>query len=140
MADDRKLAYAEALFNVMPLNAMAATPPDRVLPAAEIGPALARLAYELADLSDEEFEARSEAAMTSSPELDPIENEAAVVAQDNTVDIRAVKVGERSGNLWIIDQGLKAGERVVVEGLQKLKAGMTVKSKPFHGSPEGQAR
>jgi membrane fusion protein (multidrug efflux system) len=33
--------------------------------------------------------------------------------------------------LWIINQGLKSGERVVVEGLQKVKAGMTVDPKPF---------
>lgn len=51
----------------------------------------------------------------------------AVVTPENKVDIRPVKVGERTGSLWIIDQGLKPGERVVVEGLQKVKAGMTVK-------------
>jgi membrane fusion protein (multidrug efflux system) len=55
----------------------------------------------------------------------------AVVTPENKVDIRPVKVGERAGNLWIIDQGLKPGERVVVEGLQKVKAGMTVEPKPF---------
>jgi RND family efflux transporter MFP subunit len=55
----------------------------------------------------------------------------AVVTPENKVDIRPVKVGERSGSLWIIDQGLKPGERVVVEGLQKVKAGMTVDPKPF---------
>jgi membrane fusion protein (multidrug efflux system) len=52
-----------------------------------------------------------------------------VVGPDNRVDIRPVKVGERTGSLWIIEQGLKAGDRVVVEGLQKLKVGMTVNSK-----------
>jgi len=55
----------------------------------------------------------------------------AVVTPDNKVDVRPVKVGPRTGNLWIIDQGLNQGERVVVEGLQKLKAGMTVNPKPF---------
>ena len=60
----------------------------------------------------------------------------AVVTPDNKVEIRPVKVGERSGNLWIIDQGLKPGERVVVEGLQKVKAGMTVDPKPFQDQPE----
>ena len=55
----------------------------------------------------------------------------AVVTPENKVDIRPIKVGERTGNLWIIDQGLKPGERVVVEGLQKVKAGMTVEPKPF---------
>ncbi|HKT35808.1 MAG TPA: efflux RND transporter periplasmic adaptor subunit [Nitrospira sp.] len=60
----------------------------------------------------------------------------AVVTPENKVDIRPVKVGPRSGNLWIIDQGLKPGERVVVEGLQKVKAGMTVDPKPFQDQPE----
>ncbi|HXX74127.1 MAG TPA: efflux RND transporter periplasmic adaptor subunit [Nitrospiraceae bacterium] len=55
----------------------------------------------------------------------------AVVTPENKVDIRPVKVGERAGNLWVIDKGLNPGERVVVEGLQKLKAGMTVEPKPF---------
>jgi membrane fusion protein (multidrug efflux system) len=55
----------------------------------------------------------------------------AVVTPENKVDIRPVTVGERTGNLWIIEQGLKAGERVVVEGLQKFKAGMQVDPQPF---------
>jgi membrane fusion protein (multidrug efflux system) len=63
----------------------------------------------------------------------------AVVTSDNTVDVRPVKVGQRAGNLWIIDQGLNQGERVVVEGLQKLKAGMTVDPKPFRDQPEQKA-
>lgn len=60
----------------------------------------------------------------------------AVVTPENKIDIRPVKVGQRSGGLWIIDQGLKAGERVVVEGLQKVKVGMTVDPKPFQGQPD----
>jgi membrane fusion protein (multidrug efflux system) len=55
----------------------------------------------------------------------------AVVTPENKVEIRPVKVGERIGTLWIIDQGLNQGERVVVEGLQKVKAGMTVKPEPL---------
>lgn len=53
----------------------------------------------------------------------------AVVDADNKVDVRPVKTGERTGSLWIIDEGLKPGERVVVEGFQKIKAGMTVTPK-----------
>jgi membrane fusion protein (multidrug efflux system) len=60
----------------------------------------------------------------------------AVVTPENKVDIRPVKVGERTGNLWIIEQGLNPGERVVVEGLQKVKAGMTVEPKPFQEAPD----
>lgn len=63
----------------------------------------------------------------------------AVVTPENKVDIRPVKVGQRSGSLWIIDKGLKLGDRVVVEGLQKVKAGMTVDPKPFQDQPEEKA-
>jgi RND family efflux transporter MFP subunit len=51
----------------------------------------------------------------------------AVVGSDGRVSVRTVQVGERSGPLWIIDQGLKPGERVVVEGVQKVRDGMPVK-------------
>lgn len=54
----------------------------------------------------------------------------AVVDAANKVDVRAVKIGERTGSLWIIDEGLQPGERVVVEGFQKIKAGMKVTPKP----------
>jgi len=64
----------------------------------------------------------------------------AVVTPENKVEIRPVKVGQRSGSLWIINQGLNSGERVVVEGLQKVKAGMTVDPKPFQDQPEDNNR
>jgi membrane fusion protein (multidrug efflux system) len=60
----------------------------------------------------------------------------AVVGPDNTVEIRSVKVAERLGKLWVIEEGLQQGERVVVEGLQKVKAGMTVNPKPFQETPD----
>ena len=63
----------------------------------------------------------------------------AVVTPDNKVDVRPVKVGQRTGSLWIIDQGLHQGERVVVEGLQKLKPGMTVNPQPFREQAGEQA-
>ncbi len=55
----------------------------------------------------------------------------AAVGQDNKVDLRWVKVGERAGSLWVIDEGLKPGERVIVEGIQKAKAGLPVTPKPY---------
>jgi membrane fusion protein (multidrug efflux system) len=55
----------------------------------------------------------------------------AVVGGDNKVVIRNVKPGERTGNLWIINEGLKPGERVVAEGIQKVRPGMPVVPKPF---------
>jgi len=55
----------------------------------------------------------------------------AVVGTDNKVSIRTVKVGDLTGNMWIIDEGLKPGERVVAEGVQKVHAGALVNPKPF---------
>jgi membrane fusion protein (multidrug efflux system) len=55
----------------------------------------------------------------------------AVVAADNTVQIRGVTVGERIGNLWVIREGLKAGDRVVAEGTQKVGNGVKVTPKPY---------
>jgi membrane fusion protein (multidrug efflux system) len=55
----------------------------------------------------------------------------AVVDADNKIHIQPVRVGERSGNLWVIQQGLHPGESVVVEGLQKVREGITVATKAF---------
>jgi membrane fusion protein (multidrug efflux system) len=52
----------------------------------------------------------------------------AVVGGDDTIELRNVKPAERIGTLWVIDSGLKAGERVVVEGLQKVRTGVKVKA------------
>jgi membrane fusion protein, multidrug efflux system len=54
----------------------------------------------------------------------------AVVNADNKVAFRNVKVGQRVDSLWVVDDGLKPGERVVVEGLQRISDGMTVAPKP----------
>src|SRR5260370_15992333 len=57
--------------------------------------------------------------------------QADVVGEDGKVAIRPVKVGARIGPMWIIQEGLKPGERVVAEGQQNLRPGMTVQPKPF---------
>jgi membrane fusion protein (multidrug efflux system) len=57
----------------------------------------------------------------------------AVVGPDNKVDIRPVKAAERVDLLWVIDEGLKPGEQVVVEGTQKVRQGMPVTPRPFGG-------
>jgi RND family efflux transporter MFP subunit len=62
----------------------------------------------------------------------------AVVSKDNKVSIRPVKVAERVGTEWIIDTGLKPGERVVAEGIQRVKAGMTVNPKPLKAMTEAK--
>jgi len=61
----------------------------------------------------------------------------AVVGPDRKVAIRPVKVGDRVGSLWIITEGLKPGEQVIAEGIQKVKAGMLVNPKPFSAAAEG---
>jgi RND family efflux transporter MFP subunit len=55
----------------------------------------------------------------------------AAVDGNNKVSIRTVQVGDRVGNQWIVADGLKPGERVVAEGIQKVRPGMSVNPKPF---------
>jgi len=55
----------------------------------------------------------------------------AVVDGENKVRIRTVKVGDRVGSQWIILDGLKPGERVVAEGVQKIRPGAQVNPKPY---------
>ena len=50
----------------------------------------------------------------------------AVVADDGKVAMRTIKPGVRLGSLWVVESGLAAGEKIVVEGLQKVRDGMTV--------------
>ena len=54
----------------------------------------------------------------------------AVVGPDNKVEIRPVQTADRIDSLWIIEKGLSPGDRVVVEGIQKVKPGMVVDPKP----------
>ncbi|MCU1260491.1 MAG: efflux transporter, family, subunit, partial [Bryobacterales bacterium] len=55
----------------------------------------------------------------------------AVVDSANKIGIRNVKLGDRSGSMWIVAGGLKAGERVVAEGVQNVRPGTQVSPKPF---------
>jgi RND family efflux transporter MFP subunit len=55
----------------------------------------------------------------------------AVVGTDNKVAIRSVQTGERVDTMWVITSGLTAGDRVVAEGVQKVKDGSTVTPTPF---------
>jgi membrane fusion protein, multidrug efflux system len=66
--------------------------------------------------------------------------EVAVVTPDNTVEIRPVKVGERHDTLWVIREGLKPGERVVVEGIQKVRAGKKVTPEPFEAEAPAKTK
>jgi membrane fusion protein (multidrug efflux system) len=62
----------------------------------------------------------------------------AVVDGDNKVSIRTVQAGDRVGNQWVIAEGLKQGERVVAEGIQKVRPGMQVTPKPFTAETQGR--
>jgi membrane fusion protein (multidrug efflux system) len=53
-----------------------------------------------------------------------------VVGQGDKIETRKVTPGQKVGNLWIIQDGLKPGERVVVEGFQRLRDGMVIVPKP----------
>jgi len=55
----------------------------------------------------------------------------AVVGPDNKVSIKTVTVGDRVGNEWVIPDGLKPGEKVIAEGIQKVRPGAQVNPKPF---------
>ncbi len=63
----------------------------------------------------------------------------AVVKPDDTVDIRKVKPGERFGSLWVIDEGLQPGDRVIVEGIQKVRQGMPVAPQPYEPPADAAA-
>jgi membrane fusion protein (multidrug efflux system) len=52
---------------------------------------------------------------------------ALVVGKDNKVEMRVLTVGRAIGNEWLVHSGLKAGDRLIVEGLQKVKPGQVVK-------------
>jgi membrane fusion protein (multidrug efflux system) len=59
----------------------------------------------------------------------------AVVGEGDKVSFRSVKVGPRVDGLWVIEEGLKPGEKVVVEGLQRVREGMVVSAKPAAAVP-----
>jgi RND family efflux transporter MFP subunit len=58
-----------------------------------------------------------------------------VLDADNKAHIQPVRVGERTGNLWMIEEGLHPGQRVVVEGIQKAREGMTVTATNYVAEP-----
>ena len=59
----------------------------------------------------------------------------AVVKPDQTIELRNIQTGERVGNMWVVTQGLAAGETIVVEGIQKVAPGMKVNPQPAPEEP-----
>lgn len=54
-----------------------------------------------------------------------------VVSAENTVELRPVKVGRAIGDRWVIDSGLSEGDKVIVEGFQKIRPGAPVNAQPW---------
>lgn len=71
-----------------------------------------------------------------------------VIGADGKAELRPVQPGRRIGSEWVIRSGLKEGETIVVEGVQKVRSGMTVKTTPWtppaeaktEGSPDPAAK
>jgi membrane fusion protein (multidrug efflux system) len=61
----------------------------------------------------------------------------AVVGADNKADVRTVKLGDRIGPMWLVEEGVQPGERVIVEGFSRVKPGMVVQ--PTDAPPEAVA-
>lgn len=61
----------------------------------------------------------------------------AVVGDDGTVDLRQVQMGPRVDDQWIVESGLRPGERVALEGLQRMRPGMQVVAKDAPAEPAG---
>ena len=59
----------------------------------------------------------------------------AVLSSSNTIHIQPVRMGERSSNSWVIEEGLHSGQHVVVEGVQKVRQGLAVIATNFVAQP-----
>jgi membrane fusion protein (multidrug efflux system) len=60
-----------------------------------------------------------------------------VVNAENKASIRPIKIGQRVGDMWVVTDGLKPGEQVIAEGMQKAREGAVVRTKQF-ASPQGE--
>jgi membrane fusion protein, multidrug efflux system len=60
---------------------------------------------------------------------------AAVVGSDNKVHIEPIKIGAKSGDMWIVADGLKIGDRIIADGIQKVQDGVVVNPKPYVAGP-----
>lgn len=58
-----------------------------------------------------------------------------IVGEDNKVEERIIEVSRAVGNRWLVDAGLKAGDRIIMDGLQRVRPGMQVSPVPFEEAP-----
>ena len=85
---------------------------------------------------------RRDAVLAPQPGItrDPRGNATAlVVGADNKAELRQVQTGQTIGTDWLITSGLKAGDKLIVEGLQKVKPGQPVKPVPAGSKPQTPA-
>jgi membrane fusion protein (multidrug efflux system) len=75
--------------------------------------------------------------VTRDPKGNPI---AWVVGKDDKVEQRAVKLDRAMGNKWLVTEGLAAGDRLIMEGLQKVRPGSPVRVVPFASPAGGQPK
>jgi RND family efflux transporter MFP subunit len=54
-----------------------------------------------------------------------------VVSHDNKVEVKAVKLGPQFRDMWVVESGLEPGDMIIVDGLQRVRTGMTVAPTPF---------
>src|SRR5262249_28737538 len=62
-----------------------------------------------------------------------------LVNAEGKCESRKVKTGPRVGSLWILEDGVKPGDKVIVEGVQKVRDGMQVKATVVPTDPLAQA-
>jgi membrane fusion protein, multidrug efflux system len=55
-----------------------------------------------------------------------------VVGSDDKVTIQTVKLGPLFGDMWVVESGLQPGDKVIVDGLQRVRTGVTVAAKPYN--------
>jgi membrane fusion protein (multidrug efflux system) len=60
------------------------------------------------------------------------------VGPDDKVQLKTITTSERVGDAWVVEQGLKPGERVIVEGQLKVRPGMTVHASPYVNPASGK--
>ena len=60
---------------------------------------------------------------------------AMLVGKDGKVEMRRVKVSQAIGDKWLIEEGLAAGDKVIVEGLQKIQPGASIQATELGAAP-----
>jgi len=86
-----------------------------------------------------ETEVRKNVVLVPQRAIQQLQNMQSVyaVGANNQVELHAITTAERSGDNWIVTQGLKAGDRVIVEGQLRVRPGMTVNPQVYRASQPG---